>query len=105
MAVIMITDRQTWYGSASILKFIAEKLDASGLFPAYRQRFLNVEAGWQALDISGMSAEERAEVKSIVSETISKVRAELLAEHGVTIPFSGLLARLTDLYSLLEIGS
>jgi hypothetical protein len=101
MAVIMITDDLSWFASAACLAFVTEKLDASGNFPDYHQHFLDVEAGWQALDIRRMNPEQRLEVSAVVSDTTARVRANGPAKHGGEVPFNGLLARLTDLYDLL----
>jgi hypothetical protein len=103
MAVLAIGPDKIWGGSASVLRFIAEKLEASGRFPRHKSSFDDVEAGWQDLDFSDLDDAEREALAEVAAALVAEVKTAGADAYGGPEHFPGLLARLED-FELLACG-
>ena len=59
MAVMALQNGAIWGSSASLLEFVAEKLEESGYFSRFEKNFDAIEAGWQHLDFSDLNEDEQ----------------------------------------------
>jgi hypothetical protein len=100
MAVIAIGPDKIWGGSASVLRLIAERLDASGRFQRHKSSFDEIEAGWQDLDFSDLDETERKALAEVATALVAEVKAAGADAFGGPEHFPGLVARLEEFEQL-----
>jgi len=100
MAVIRVRDGVVWGGAASILAFIAERMQESGSFSRLNKDFDAIKAGWQHLDLSDLNEREREELRGVIASLVAD--AKKVGTNSGSEPHSaGFLARLEELQQLV----
>jgi hypothetical protein len=101
MAAIKMTDKDAWVGAASVLAFIAERLQSSARFQRLQKNFDAIEAGWQYLDLSTLDERERDDLRQVVSVIVADVERGGPDAFGGPIHFPGFLERLREFEALV----
>jgi hypothetical protein len=101
MAAIRLREENVWGSSASLLAFVSKRLKESGRFPGLKEQFDAVEAGWQYLNLSNLSNNEREDLKMVISSLLNEVKAAGPDAFGGPTHFPGFLSRLEELEALV----